>query len=73
MVTKITRAMVKGAISSQVGPNSTERMTGEIMKVKNPSISRVKRIVSDNWGPNITGRIMSDLKRKILSSKRRSK
>ncbi len=66
MVTKITRSIIKKSISKEVGPNSTDRMTDEIMKVKNPSISRVRRVVSNNWGPNITGRIMKNLKKEII-------
>ena len=62
---KITRQIVKKSISKEVGPSSTERMTNEIMNVKNPSISRVKRIVSNSWGPNITRRIMLNLRREI--------
>ena len=60
---KITRRMVEIAISNEVGSNSTQRMVNEIIQVKNPSVFRVKRIVSNNWGPNITGRIMKNLRK----------
>lgn len=50
------------AINKEVGPNSSRNIVNKILKLHTIDLDNIEKIVSADWGPNITGRIMKNIK-----------
>ncbi len=59
---KLNKDDVFKAINKVVGPSSSNRMTDEIIKLKKQDFKSIEKIISNSWGPNITSKIMKNIK-----------
>lgn len=54
--------IIYNAFSKEIGPSSSGRLTDKMMKLKTIDRKNVEKIISSEWGPNITKRIIQHLK-----------
>jgi len=59
---KLKRIQVEKAIGAEVGPSSTKFMSDRIMRIKNLTLTKIGKVISHEWGPNITKAIMNNFK-----------
>ena len=59
---KLNSLEIEEILGSELGPFTTRDMTREIMKLKVQTLSKIEKIISKSWGPNITKIVMNKLK-----------